>query len=431
MSGTAAILGVGEIGAGWAARFLLMGWDVRVFDPDPAAIKQLPHVIDLARASLPGLYDYPLPSEGQLDICSTISAAVADAAWIQESLPERLELKRKLLQQAQSHCAPEAIIGSSSAGFTAQQIQGCATRAAQIILARPLNPVYLLPLVELAGTSATPRERLDQAEAILTAIGLSACRIAGAGSAAISERLLTALQREAHGLIEEHAATPAQIDQVFEQGLGLLWAQMGPLKTQDLQGAEAPRDGHLVTLLRALKSRGAGAGKVIRAHELQLEPPAPDCTTPPVTLRRQVPQDWVDYNGHMNEARFLQAFSNACDKLLEWAGMDAGCIAAGNSIFSVETHIQHLGEVDIGETIHITTRVLQGGGKKFHIWQEMWKEAEKVATCEQLLLHVDLSTRRSTAPPDAIAQALGRMAQDHALLPLPEGLGRAIGDRPR
>jgi len=438
MTSTAAILGAGEIGAGWAARFLLMGWDVRVFDPEPAALERLPHILELARASLPGLYDLALPEEGQLTICNAISETVEGAIWIQESLPERLELKRKLLQQVQSHCDHDAIIGSSSSGFSAPDIQGCATRAAQIVIAHPANPVYLLPLVELGGSQITPPDILARAEEILTGIGLSVLRLNSERPSSVSARLQKALWQEAQALIQDHAATPAQINAAISQGFALTWAQMGPFQIDQSRGEDSGdaaaqmqgfRDGNLVTLLRGLKARGAGAGTPLRAHEASLEKPRPDCTKPPITLLRQVPQDWVDYNGHMNEARYLQAFSNACDRLLEWAGMDAACIAAGHSIFTVETHIQHLGEVDIGETIHVTTRVLQGGGKKFHIWQEMWKGPEKVATCEQMLLHVDLTTRRSALPPEGVAQALAQMARDHGALPQPEGLGRAIGTK--
>ena len=95
--------------------------------------------------------------------------------------------------------------------------------------------------------------------------------------------------------------------------------------------------------MRALKARGIGPGAALAAHEAAIAPRAPvDLSQPPVTVARQVPPDWVDYNGHMNEARYLTAFSDGTDRLLLWAGMDAACIAAGHSVFTVETHIRHL-----------------------------------------------------------------------------------------
>ena len=94
MRKTAAILGGGVIGGGWAARFLLMGWDVRVFDPDPEAERKIGEVLDNARRSLPALAEVAMPAEGTLTFSGSVADAVAEADWIQESVPERLALKR-------------------------------------------------------------------------------------------------------------------------------------------------------------------------------------------------------------------------------------------------------------------------------------------------------------------------------------------------
>ena len=101
-------------------------------------------------------------------------------------------------------------------------------------------------------------------------------------------------------------------------------------------------------------------------------------------------------------------------------------IAQGHSIFSVETHIRHLAEVNIGDRITVTTRVIKGGGSKLHIWHEMYCGDTLAATGEQLLLHVDLATRRSGPPRADVADYLIRAATAHAALPLPDGMGRAV-----
>ena len=475
---TVAILGAGVIGAGWAARFALMGRDVRVCDPNPDAARIVGAVMDRARASLPALYDVALPAPGRITFHDTLPDAVAGADWIQESLPERLELKRKLFQAVQAVCAPGAIIASSTSGFTPTELQGGATRPGQIIVAHPFNPVYLIPVVELVGSAATPSETLDRAADMLTAIGMSPLRIGAEIPAHIADRLLESVWREALWLVRDGIATTAQIDDAIRLGFGLRWAQMGLFETYRIAGGaggmahfleqfgpalawpwsrltdvpemdadliatiaaqsdaqsghfsiaelEAARDGNLVVILRALKARGQAAGAHLVTHEATLAPVAPPLTPPPVTLDRQVPPDWVDYNGHMNEARFLTAFSNAADRLLSWAGMDADCIAQGHSIFSVETHIRHLAEVNIGDRITVTTRVIKGGGSKLHIWHEMYCGDTMAATGEQLLLHVDLATRRSGPPRADVADYLIRAATAHAALPLPDGMGRAV-----
>ena len=89
----AAIIGGGVIGGGWAARFLLNGWDVAVFDPDPEAARKLGEVLDNARRALPMLYDRVMPGEGRLTLVGSIEEAVQGADFIQESVPEVLALR--------------------------------------------------------------------------------------------------------------------------------------------------------------------------------------------------------------------------------------------------------------------------------------------------------------------------------------------------
>lgn len=160
-----------------------------------------------------------------------------------------------------------------------------------------------------------------------------------------------------------------------------------------------------------------------------LSAPNPSEPAPPVTLARAVPPEWVDYNDHMNEAFYLTAFSDAADQMLEWAGMDADSVRAGASVFTVETHIRHLAEVQIGDALRMTTRVVQGGGKKLHLWHELSVKGALCATAEQLLLHMDLRSRLSTLPPKPVADWLGRAQAAHAHLPLPEGFQRYVAQR--
>src|SRR6056297_1102870 len=117
MSGIAAIVGGGVIGGGWAARFLLNGWDVAVHDPAPGAEDALAAVLARARASLPALYDAALPAEGRLRFADSPEAAVAGADWVQESVPERLELKHAVLARIDAAAPERAVIASSTSGF--------------------------------------------------------------------------------------------------------------------------------------------------------------------------------------------------------------------------------------------------------------------------------------------------------------------------
>ena len=106
---TAAIIGGGVIGGGWAARFLLNGWTVHIFDSDPDAQRKIGEVLDNARASLPLLSGTALPDEGRLVVCDTLSDAISGAQWIQESVPERLALKHQVFADIQDHAGDGAV----------------------------------------------------------------------------------------------------------------------------------------------------------------------------------------------------------------------------------------------------------------------------------------------------------------------------------
>ena len=206
-------------------------------------------------------------------------------------------------------------------------------------------------------------------------------------------------------------------------------AQSSHLSVREL---ERIRDGNLVAVLRALKGRNWGAGAVLNAHDSARGHPGVDEFSKPVrTISRAVPLDWTDYNGHMNEARYLQAFGDATDRFMEIVGCDAEYIADGNSYFTVETHIRHIDELLAGTPFSIDTICLQGDPRKMRLFHQMENEAgEQVATGEHLLLHVDLQTRRTSPAKPHVMERLLRIAELHSGFDQPEGVGRAVGQRP-
>jgi carnitine 3-dehydrogenase len=470
----AAIIGGGVIGGGWAARFLLNGWEVAVFDPDPEAPRKIGEVLSNARRSLPALYDRPLPAEGRIAFEATLAQTVAGADWVQESVPEALAAKRRVLEEIGHHAPAEAIIGSSTSGFRPSDLNAGGIRA---IVAHPFNPVYLLPLVELVGDAAT----CDRAAGILRGIGMFPLVLRREIDAHIADRLLESVWREALWLVRDGIATTAEIDAAIRMGFGLRWAQMGLFETYRIAGGEAGmehfmaqfgpclawpwsrltdvppfdddlvrliasqsdaqsghlsirelerlRDDNLVGILRALRHSGSGAGAVVTEHEARLT--LPEGEGLPVTLCRQVPPTWSDYNGHMSSHHYLEAGSLATDRLMELIGADAAYVAAGHSYFSVEDHVRYLAEIRAGDRITVTTQVLGGAGKRLHLFHRITRgDGTLAATMETMLLHTDLGTRRACPPAPAIAARLAALAADHAALPWPEGAGRAVGQRP-
>lgn len=189
-------------------------------------------------------------------------------------------------------------------------------------------------------------------------------------------------------------------------------AQSGHMGIRDL---ERLRDNNLVAILRGLKQQGAGAGKLILEHDTALRGPLGE-EVPLETVRRMVPVDWTDINGHMNEGRYGQLFSDASEELMTHIGADRDYIAAGNSYFTAETTIKYLNETHAGEDIYVTTRVMIGQGKKLKLWHQMHRASdhEMLATCDQFLLHVSLETRRSCPPMPDVLQAVEALAAKHA-----------------
>lgn len=234
----AAIIGGGVIGAGWAARFLLHGWQVHFYDPSPAALEVVNRVVKTAARWVPEIYDH-LPPRGELIIAPTLAEAVAEAEWIQESVPERLPIKHATLAEIQAACSVGAVIGSSTSGFMPSELQQDALRPEQILVAHPYNPVYLLPIVECVPSSVNTAAVTDRAMSLLTKIGMKPVLLKAEVPAHVGDRLLEALWREALWLIKDGVATTEQIDDIMTHGFGLRWAQKGLFETYRVAGGTA------------------------------------------------------------------------------------------------------------------------------------------------------------------------------------------------
>ena len=279
----------------------------------------------------------------------------------------------------------------------------------------------------------------------------------------IADRFLEAVWREGLWLIKDGIATTEEIDNAIRYGFGLRWAQMGLFETYRIAGGEAGmahfiaqfgpclewpwtklmdvpeltddlvqliadqsdeqsgahsireleriRDNNLISMMRALKQQGQAAGALIQAHEANMQTVPAQAPTME-TVRRVVPVDWTDYNGHMNEGRYGQVFSDAADGFMLAIGADQEYVAGGHSFFTVETTIKYLLETHAGEDIVVDTRVLLADGKKVKLAHDMRRVSDgtALASCEQFLLHVSLDTRKSCPPVGAVAEALSTLS---------------------
>jgi len=236
---TAALVGGGVIGAGWAARFLLDGWNVRLYDPDPEIARKTEAVLKNARAAQAGLMqDAPLPAEGEISYAASVAEAVAGADFIQESLPEREDLKIRVLAEIDAAAPAETVIGSSTSGLLPSRLQSGMARPERLVVGHPFNPVYLLPLVEICGGEQTSEAACEAAAEVYRSIGMKPLRVRKEIDGFIADRLLEALWREALWLVNDGVATVEEIDDAVRYGAGLRWSFMGTFLTYRLAGGE-------------------------------------------------------------------------------------------------------------------------------------------------------------------------------------------------
>ena len=372
----AAIIGGGVIGGGWAARFLLHGWDVAVFDPHPDTAQRIDEILTNARKCLPALAEVAMPPEGQIRLVDTIAAAVSDAAWVQESVSEDLALKHAVLAEVQANAPDDAVIGSSTSGFKPSELQQGSSNPSQIVVAHPFNPVYLLPLAEVVAGPDGDAGVVNRACDCLRSIGMQPLVVRKEIDAHLADRFLEAVWREGLWLINDDVATTAEIDAAIRLGFGLRWAQMGMFETYRLAGGEegmahfirqfgpalqwpwtkltdvpelteelvqkiasqsdaqsgdyslreleAIRDRNLLGILRVLKERNWAAGEGLNQHDAflrqQVENVAVDDTSAPLRLLvLSVLHAWIDYNSHMTEYRYVQVFTMSAALFLVFA----------------------------------------------------------------------------------------------------------------
>src|SRR5262249_15106055 len=140
--------------------------------------------------------------------------------------------------------------------------------------------------------------------------------------------------------------------------------------------------------------------------------------------------EWLDYNGHLTESRYLQIFGDSNDALSRYIGVDTDYLAKAGSYFTVQTHLLPLREAKAGEQLHVTTQLLAHDEKRLHVFHSLYRttDGELLATAEQMLLHVGASEGRAAPAQRAILERVATVAAAHAALDRPPRAGRRIGE---
>ncbi len=236
MERIAAIIGAGLIGRAWATVFVRAGWRVRLFD----------HVstqLDLARGHIAtslaeqqsaGLIGDAAGALARVSTVGRIESAVAGVDWVQENLPEDVKVKREVFRALDARTPTAAVLASSTSAIPASRFtEGLAGRA-RCLVAHPVNPPHLVPVVELCGAPWTAAATIERAQAVMAEVGQVPIVVRREIDGFILNRLQGALLSEAMRLVGEGYVSPEDLDKTVAFGLGMRWSFMGPFATIEL-----------------------------------------------------------------------------------------------------------------------------------------------------------------------------------------------------
>lgn len=491
---TLGLLGTGVIGGGWAARALHFGIDVVAADVKPEMEAWIRGAVANAEGALAKLTFAPLPPKGTLSFTTDLQAMAARVDFIQENIPEQLELKQRVLADVSRVTPADVVIASSTSGLMPSDLQKDMVAPERFLVAHPFNPVYLLPLVELVGGRRTSAATLDAAARFFTYIGMHALKVRREVPGHLTDRLQEAIWREILHMVNEDVATTGELDDSIIYGPGLRWAAMGTNLIYHLAGGEtgmrhmlrqfgpclkwpwtkleAPeltdalidkmvtgtqaqaagrsireierqRDAYLVAIQQVLKQHDIGAGATLRRLEQRLYEDAAAgargqiaaalgaaaAAGPLELLQLEVRPEWIDYNGHMTDSRYLQVFGDATDAVFRFAGIDEAYRAGGHGLYTVETHMTHQAEARVNEQLSIASRVLEVDDKRVRLFHTLNRRRDGVqlGTCEQLYLHVDTAAGKAAPMAAPLRARLASLQSAQAGAALPKEAGRLRG----
>ena len=264
-----AVIGAGTIGASWAAYFLSRGLHVTVSDPSPGAPDLVRRMVGDAWPILLRLGATADADPAAWRFEADPVRAVERADFVQESAPERYEVKQALLPRISAALPPGVVIASSSSGLLVTRLSEGCTHPERVVIGHPFNPPHLIPLVEVVGGSTASPQAVATAMAFYRGIGKVAIEIRKEVPGHLANRLQAALWREAVHLVAEGVATVADVDAAITEGPGLRWARFGPHATFHLAGGEGGMAHFLHHLLPAMQGWWASLGAPEMTEALQ------------------------------------------------------------------------------------------------------------------------------------------------------------------
>lgn len=223
-----AVLGAGVIGSSWAALFSAAGYSVAIYDPAPDAEASTRKLIKSAWPTLEELGLVKGSTAGELSFHHSAVQAVEGAQFVQENVPERIDIKHALFSEIESSLGTNTVVASSASGLTLSEMQTGWKNPSRFVLGHPFNPPHLIPLVEVMGNERTADGTVELAEQFYRDVGKVTIRVQREMPGHVANRLQAAVWREAIHLVKEGVASVEDVDTAMWAGPGLRWAAMGP-----------------------------------------------------------------------------------------------------------------------------------------------------------------------------------------------------------
>ena len=231
-----AVVGAGLVGSGWALVFARAGYSVQAYDPSPEVRDR---ILPWARQSIGELEAVGLVGDqemvlSRITVHDTLVKALAGAFYIQESVYETIPAKTEVSMAIDSVMDKDAVVGSSSSGIPASKFTESYSNRARFLIAHPVNPPHLVPVVEIVPAPWTAPEAVEMVSELMRAIDQVPVRLTREIDGFVLNRLQGVLLNEAWALYQDGIASLADIDATIAHGLGLRWSFMGPFETIDL-----------------------------------------------------------------------------------------------------------------------------------------------------------------------------------------------------
>jgi L-gulonate 3-dehydrogenase len=231
-----AIVGCGLIGRAWSNVFARAGWDVTIYDAHPETLERAPALIRDSLHDLAGhgLVSDPAAATARVSAAASLEEAVASADLVQESGPERIDAKIEIYKQLDAAAPRSAILASSSSAIVASRFTEDLPGRDRCLIAHPVNPPHVVPIVELCGAPWTSPDVIKRAREIYDSVGQVPVEVKKEIDGFILNRMQAVLVAEALRLVGQGYCTAEDLDKTIAHGLGLRWAFMGPFETIEL-----------------------------------------------------------------------------------------------------------------------------------------------------------------------------------------------------